>query len=487
MPTRFRGYPVDVDERPRRDSPGDHHMSDTPWQGDACSLVEEFRNGRRSPLEELDATLGAIEASALNCFSFLDPERGRFAAERADVSQPFGGVPFGIKELSHFHGWPDTEASLVFRERTATWTDTMLQRCTGRGGVVPVGLTTASEFGGLNVSVTRLNGVTHNPWQHGRTAGGSSGGSAAAVSGGLCTLASGGDGGGSIRIPAAFCGLPGMKGTAGRIPRGPNTAIHPMTVVAGVMCRSIRDIARYYDVTCGYDSRDPYSLPSHDRWEAELGTHRGALAGMRVAVIADLGAAVVHPAVAERVTEAARSMALDAGLQIVDIDFTAPSLGFEWLMGNLAALRADLGDDWPDCEGDLTTEIALAVRLAEGKYSLDMAARAEHARTLANEQIAAAFDKVDFIVSATNPDVAFPAELGVNTRVAGEKVGLENNGILTIPWNVYGNPSLSVPIGLIDGLPVAMQVATRHHNDALLLELGAMVESERPWPLVAQR
>ncbi|MGI9577294.1 MAG: amidase [Microthrixaceae bacterium] len=460
-------------------------MTDSPWQGDACSLVDAFRDGDRSPTEELAATLAAIEDSALNCISYLDGERAASAAASADLNQPFGGVPLGIKELSGVEGWPDTEASLVFKDRVCEQTDTAIERARSRGGAVLFGMTTASEFGGLNVSVTKLNGVTQNPWQEGRTAGGSSGGSAAAVAGGLCTIATGGDGGGSIRIPAGFCGLPGMKGTAGRIPRGPHTSIHPLTVVTGVMARSIRDIARYYDVTAGYDTRDPYSLLSHGRWEAELGTHREALRGKKVAIIADLGSATVLPAVAESVRSAAESLAADAGLEIVEIDFTAPSLGYEWAMGNLASLRVDLADHWPDCEGDLTKEMAVAMSLAEGNYDLDMAARAEKSRTEANETLAAAFDEVDFIISATNPDVSFPAEIGANTRVGDQKVGLENNGALTIPYNIYGNPSLSIPVMTVNDLPVGMQVATRHHDDALLFELGRIVESERPWPLTA--
>ena len=166
--------------------------SDAPWSGDACSLVDAFRAGERSPVEELDATLAAIEASDLNAFAHVDPERARAAAEAADVSRPFGGVPTAIKELDPVEGWPWTEASLVYKDRIGTFTSHQTQRLFERGGVVPVGKTTASEFGGLNVSTTKINGVTHNPWRHGKTVGGSSGGSAAAVSGGLVTLATGG-------------------------------------------------------------------------------------------------------------------------------------------------------------------------------------------------------------------------------------------------------------------------------------------------------
>lgn len=460
-------------------------MVDMPWQGDACSLVDAFRDRDRSPVEELEATLAAVDQSGLNAFSFLDPEQARDKAAAADVDLPFGGVPFGVKELSRYEGWPDTDACVVFRDRIATTTETGIRRAEELGGVVPFGLTTASEFGGLNVSVTKLNGVTHNPWQHGRTAGGSSGGSAAAVAGGITTLASGGDGGGSIRIPAAFCGLPGMKGTVGRIPRGPHTAIHPMTVVTGVMCRSIRDIARYYDVTSGYDSRDPYSLPKVPDWEHNLGSFRGDLDGMRVAVVPDLGVAVVHPAVAEMVVEAGHQLARAAGLTVVDVPMQLPGLGLEWAIGNLASLKADLGDLWPACEPDMTPEMAFGMHVAQESYSLDMMARSEQARTRANETLAEVFDQVDFIISATNPDVAFPAEVGLNTRVGEQHVGPENNGALTIPYNIVGNPSLSLPIGHLDGLPVGMQVAATHHRDALVLDLGVIWERERPWPLVA--
>ena len=142
-------------------------MSDAPWQGDACSLIDAFRSGERSPVEELDATLAAIEASDLNAFTYVDAEAARAKAKEADVSLPFGGLPMGIKELEPVVGWPWTEASLIFKDRVADWETTMMERVRA-SGAVPVGQTAASEFGGLNVSVTKINGVTHNPWKKGR-------------------------------------------------------------------------------------------------------------------------------------------------------------------------------------------------------------------------------------------------------------------------------------------------------------------------------
>jgi len=458
-------------------------MTDSPWLGDACSLMDAFRSGERTPAEELELVLGAIERSELNAMSFVDADQARAGAATADVSKPFGGIPVGVKELDTVAGWPNTEASLVFKDRIGTYTSTKITRLVDDGGAVLVGQTTASEFGGLNVSTTRLNGTTHNPWQHGRTAGGSSGGSAAAVAGGVVPLATGGDGGGSIRIPAAFNGLVGMKGTAGRIPRGPRTMISPLTVVTGCLSRSVRDVARFYDVCAGHDSRDPYSLPKVEGWERDLGRHD--LAGKRVVIAPTLGAATVRPEVQASVREAAEALARDAGLVIVDVPVQMPGLGLEWAITNLATLRAELIDLWPGCAELLSKQIAFGLDFADKAMNLELSAKAELARINANETMAALFDQVDFVISATNPDVAYPAEVQMNTRVGDQKVGPENNGALTIPANICGNPAISIPVAPVDGLPVGMQIMGKHHQDALLLDLALTVERTCPWPLVA--
>lgn len=457
-------------------------MTDTPWLGDACSLVDAFRSGERKPSDELEAVLGAIESSTLNALPFVDAEGARAAVADADVSLPFGGVPIGVKALEPVEGWPHTEASMVFADRIGDQSTTMVRRLDA-AGVVKVGQTAASEFGGLNVSVNRLNGVTHNPWQHGRTAGGSSGGSAAAVAGGLLPVATGGDGGGSIRIPAGFCGLVGMKGTAGRIPRGPRTEIAPLTVVIGCLARSVRDVARWFDVCSGYHPRDPYSLPRIDGWERDLGTRD--LRGLRAVIAPDLGSAVVHPDVEAVVRDAGEALARDAGLRLVDAPVHLPGLGFEWAMSNLAQLRRDLGDRWPACKDDMTLEMAFGMEMADQMFNLELAATCEAQRTEANERMADVFDQVDLIICATNPDLAFGADIALNTRVGDQRVGPENNGALTIPANIVGNPAISVPAGTVDGLPVGMQIIARHHDDALLLDLARVAEREHPWPLVA--
>ena len=461
--------------------------SDAPWSGDACSLVDAFRRGERSPLEELDASLRAIEASHLNAFSFLDPDRARDAAARADVSLPFGGVPIGVKELDRVTGWPDTEACVVFSERKATNTSVMVQRLEAAGSVL-TGLTTASEFGGVNVTRTELNGATHNPWQHGRTPGGSSGGSAAAVAGGLVTLATAGDGGGSIRIPAGFTGLVGLKATFGRIPRAPKVQLGNLTVNIGCVSRSVRDTARWFDVCTGRDARDPFSLPERTNWEAELGTFGDALRGARVAIVPDWGGAAVSPAMWEVLAAEAADMAHRFGWSIVELDTSLPSMGAAWSISGMIEIHADLGEHWPACADVLTPEMRFGLESTIGRYGTDARARIESRRAALNERMAEIFDAhsgVDFVLTASNPDVAFDAEGPLPSVFGGLTAGAGNNGRLTFPANLHGNPAVSVPAGFVDGLPVGMQVVGRHHSEQLLLDIALDMERERPWPLVA--
>lgn len=460
-------------------------MSDTstPWLGDACSLVEAFRSGERNPVDELEATLAAVAASELNAVSFVAADQARAAAKSADVSKPLGGVPIGVKELDRVAGWPNTSASVPLRDRVGSSDTTMIERLRDAGAVL-FGMTTASEFGGINLTFTKLNGVTRNPWNLEHTPGGSSGGAASSVAGGLATLGTGGDGGGSIRIPASFTGLFGLKATYGRIPKGPETMIGNLTSVVGCLSRSVRDTARYFDVCMGFDRHDPYSLPAGgENWEAGLGTRD--LAGKKVVVRADLGEAVLHPEVRELVTDAAAALVKLAGLEVVDVPFEIPSLGSEWALSGSAGVKADLGDLYPGCLDELTPQIQFIMKIADEYYNLERRARIEERRVVFNEAMADLFDQVDFVICATCPDVAFGAKGPMPTQVGDEMVSVENNGALTIPANIYGNPGVSIPVGLSRGLPVGMQVMGRHFSEPDLLDLALAFEAERPWPLVA--
>lgn len=465
-------------------------MTDTPWQGDACSLVEAFRAGERSPLEELNAVYEAIERSELNAFSHLHREEAQAAAAGADVRQPFGGVPIGVKELDQVAGWPDTHACVVYKDQIAPQTSTNPGRARDRGGAVLMGQTTASEFGGVNVTRTVLNGVTHNPWQHGTTPGGSSGGTAAAVAGGLVTLGTGGDGGGSLRIPAGFTGLVGLKATYGRIPLTPEAGLGAMTVTHGCLSRSVRDTARWFDVCNGRDPREPLSLPEVGGWEAGLGSHLDELRGMRVAVVPDWGAAVVSPVMWELLEAAAGALIDDLGLVRVEgLDTELPRMGTAWSVANSIGLIRQLGEFWPECADDLTPEIRMAMQHGPQHYGAEARIKLERRRTELNEAMARIFDTstggVDFVITASNPDVAFAAEGPLPSVFGGIEAGAKINGRLTFPANLHGNAAISVPAGTLDGLPIGLQIVGRHFSEELLLDMALTMERERPWPLVA--
>jgi|HigsolmetaAR201D_1030396.scaffolds.fasta_scaffold07444_3 aspartyl-tRNA(Asn)/glutamyl-tRNA(Gln) amidotransferase subunit A len=464
-------------------------MGDQPWQGDACSLVEAFRRGERSPVEELEAVFAAIDASPLNAFCHLDREQALQAAAAADVTKPFGGVPIGVKELEPVAGWPYTHASVPLRDQVASVTSTQVERLRDLGGAVIAGQTTSSEFGGVNYTSTLLHGTTHNPWQLGRTPGGSSGGSAAAVAGGIVTLATGSDGGGSIRIPAGFCGLVGLKATYGRIPQSPHMHYGSLTTVLGCLARSVRDVARWFDVTNGHDPRDPLSLQRVSGWEAGLGTLTDQVRGLRVAVVEQWDGAVVSPAMWDVLLGAAEQLIADAGLVRVDgIDATLPRMGRAWAVSGAVEIATLLGDRWPACADELTPEMRAAMEHNAASYDARSYALVERRRMEVNEAMARIFDPaegVDLVVTATNPDVAFAAAGPLPDTFGGIEAGRGNNGLLTFPANLHGNPAISIPAGSVDGLPVGLQVIGRHFTEPLLLEIAAIVERNRPWPLVA--
>ncbi len=461
-----------------------------PWLGDACSLVDAFRARTISPAEALEASLAAIESSGLNAFSHVDADAARAVADTVDVSLPFGGVPIGVKELESVDGWPYTEASLVFKDRIADHDSTQVTRLRAAGAVL-AGQTTASEFGGINCTSSKLHGTTGNPWNPERTPGGSSGGSAAAVAGGVVPIASGGDGGGSIRIPAGFTGLFGLKSTFGRIPKGPEALQPPLTVVVGCVSRSVRDAARWFDICNGFDPRDTLSLPRVEGWEAGLDSFD--LAGKRAVISIDLGSAIVEPKSAARLTEVAEDLIRRAGLTRVEVVVELPEGGLEWVMSNLIGLAGTLGDRYPACTDDLTPEIQLGMNLATYNLNVKSAGTTEMFRIEVNERMADIFEKTDFIFAATNPDTAFAAAGPMPTTVGdvdliaehGLNKAIGNNGALTIPANLTGNPAVSIPAGLVDGMPVGLQVIGRHHEEQLLLDLARIAERERPWPLVA--
>jgi aspartyl-tRNA(Asn)/glutamyl-tRNA(Gln) amidotransferase subunit A len=460
-----------------------------PWLQDATSLAEAIRRREVRAADALEASLRAIAGSKLNAVVWLDAEGARRRAAEVDArvargEDPglFGGVPVLMKDLEDVAGMPTTHGSVPLRDNVPDEDCEHARRIRAAGAVI-VGKSAAPEFGLVAYTASKLHGVTRNPWDLSRTPAGSSGGSAAAVAGGLVPIASATDGGGSIRIPASYCGLVGMKGTFGRIPRAPRKINGPMTSVLGCVSRSVRDTARWYDAAAGYHPRDPFSLPRVEGWQARLGTHD--LRGLRVAVSLDLNNAVVHPEVRRIVADAADALIDATGMERVDADVTLPEKGRAWATAGLPSLFEDLKDYWPDCRDDLTFEIRYGMEHHED-YRVWHAAAVDRFRMRMNEAMADVFEQVDIVLCPVSPMEPFAAE-GPMPRMVGEvKVDPYNGGALTIPANVAGYPAISVPAGLTASrLPVGLQAYARRHEDALLLDLALAMERARPWPLVA--
>jgi aspartyl-tRNA(Asn)/glutamyl-tRNA(Gln) amidotransferase subunit A len=251
----------------------------------------------------------------------------------------------------------------------------------------------------------------------------------------------------------------------------------------------VRDVARFFDVCNGFDRHDTLSLPRVDGWEQGLGSHD--LHGLRVAVEVDLGAAVVRDEVRSLVTDAAETLIKQVGLSRENTVIEIPNGGLEWALSNSVSLLAGLGDRYPECNDDLTPEIQFGLNILLHTFDASQAAAIESLRSEMNDVMAKAFDEVDLVICATNPDVAFAAEGPLPTSVGGvdlvSSLGFEkalvNNAVLTVPANMAGNPAITLPVGFVDGLPVGMQVIGRHHQEQLLLDLALAFQREKPWPL----
>ncbi len=467
------------------------------WERDAYEIADSVRAGNLSAREVVDAHLDRIERldDELNSVCYLDGEAARARADAIDTEVAAGGdpgalagVPLGVKELASVGGWPDTHASVVLADRVAATDDTEVARLRAAGAVI-TGLTTASEHGTVSFTNTPLHGVTRNPWNLERTPGGSSGGSAAAVAAGLFPACTGGDGGGSIRIPSSYSGLFGMKGTFGRIGRGPGPFDSSLTPVRGPVVRCVRDAARYLDVASGPTLTDPTSLPKPAvPFEQELlsGAAAERLRHKRAAFTSTVGFAGSDPAVAGHAEELAHVLVDIAGLDLVEgVDVDLPKPGRSW--GVLSAID---GMSWfaDDVEGRLD-DITLVHRLEHlsfSKLTPQVLAKAIRRRHELLTVVAAIFEQVDLLLTPTTPTPAFAADGVFAGEVNGDEVGLfELSAPFTAPFNMTGQPAASIPSGLVDGLPVALQVVAPRHLDIDCLAAGALLEEARPWPKLA--
>jgi aspartyl-tRNA(Asn)/glutamyl-tRNA(Gln) amidotransferase subunit A len=454
--------------------------------------ARQIRAGVRSSEALVGECLHAIARanSGLNAFVHLAPEQALAAARdvdrrvKAGASESLGllaGVPFGVKDLDDCAGMPTTRGSRWFAGGPPVTNDAIHVGRLRNAGAIPLGKTATPEFGAWAYTASPALGVTRNPWNLARTPGGSSGGSSAAVSAGLVPFCTASDGGGSIRTPAAFTGLVGLKCTYGRIPTLGVTHLAQNAVV-GCLASTIADTALLLDVMAGPDARDRTCLPPpSSRYVDSLVNLE--LAGIRAAWSVDFGFAVVDPEIAAICTTAAERFvrAIDATPVAVRVqleDYTpiyTKVEGADRFVGIDPALWRSRLDE---------LDPGVAPGWATGQtVTLPKAARIEDARRRLVHQVAHYFTQFDLLLTPMICVPAFAAEGPMPTTIAGQAVHGAMPVIHGMLANLVNLPAISVPAGLTaDGLPVGLQIIGPRYREDLLLAAAARYESAHPWP-----
>jgi Asp-tRNA(Asn)/Glu-tRNA(Gln) amidotransferase A subunit family amidase len=440
-----------------------------------------------SPVELMRATLGMIEATqkTLNCFTAMRDADDLLADARAaeervgrGEGRPLEGIPLGVKDLEDAAGLVTSEGSVPFAQNLAERDSIQVERLRAAGAIV-VGKTNAPEFGHTAITKNLLFGVTRNPWNPERTPGGSSGGSAAAIAGGVVPLATASDGGGSVRLPASFTGCFGLKTSYGRIPNGPK----PMwtmddTAVQGPLTRSVEDAALLLDLTVGAHPLDPNSLPHPGISYREA--LRAPTGRWRIGFSPDLGHAVVQSDVA-RVVEQAVSVFEELGHSVELVRGGPPELGRDWGLSGSFEMLAQLGHLLPDREHQFTRAFITGVKTG-ARMTPEIWGRLRKRRGELNAWCAEVFDRYDLLVTPTTPIDPPPAKGPFPEEVEGRKAPFAVVATFTIPFNLSWHPAGTVRAGFSRmGLPVGMQIVAARHRDDLVLRAARAFEEARPW------
>jgi Asp-tRNA(Asn)/Glu-tRNA(Gln) amidotransferase A subunit family amidase len=460
----------------------------------AHELAAMIRNKQIKAGELMDATLRRIEAlnPKLNAFVALRPDQA--IAEARAVDQriarklklgPFAGLALGVKDLEDAAGLPTTFGSKPFRDNLATQDSVEVARLRAAGAIV-VGKTNAPEFGATGFTRNLLFGVTRNPWNLDRTPGGSSGGSAAAVASGMVPIATGSDGGGSIRIPACYTGAFGLKASHGRIPSNPMLGMQSFTdtAVLGPLSRSVRDAAIFLDVCCGYDPVDPDSLPHPGiSYAAALDRLPKRL---KIAFHPDFGR-MVQSDVAREVSRAA-GVFKEMGHELTIIEGEVPDTGRAWLRLGAGSSYAMLYEYLDDHAGDFGRSFLAGVMGARN-VGWDKVGKALRVRTIFNSWVRGIFAKYDLLMTPTLPTEAFAAAGPPPAEINGQPIGdILRAVVFTYPFNLSGHPAASVRAGFTDsGLPCGLQIVAERHREDLVLQAAYAYEQARPptlWPTV---
>ncbi len=451
----------------------------------AARMAEMVREHEVTPTELVGLCLDRIARldPQLNAFRKVFAERAMLEAEQADARvragerRPLLGVPIAIKDEVEIAGEVRTWGTDAF-DQPAKADSEMVRRLREAGAII-VGITLLPELAICGFTESATYGVTRNPWNPQRTPAGSSGGSAAAVAAGLVPVASAGDGGGSIRLPAASCGLFGLKPQRGRVSFGPDLDGWHGLAVLGCVSRNVVDTALWLDVVSG-GSQEPGAPPPPERSFVESAqTTPGKL---RVAWSTEAPRALVPPIVSDEVKQA-----------VADAAEMLASLGHE-------VSRRD--PDWGDVGNNITPRFLRGVAdtvaevphperlerrtrgfgrlgslLPDSLYQRALRNQAEDAR-----RINAIFDHCDVLVTPVMGGTALPVRKWEGRGALYTVLGMSRFYPYCIPWNHLGNPAMSVPAGFAaDGMPLAVQVIGRPGDEATLLSLAGQIETERPW------
>ena len=458
---------------------------------DATAQADLVRRKEVSASELVEAAIERIERlnPTLNCVVTPMYAEARAASSGRLADGPFAGVPFLLKDLmAAYGGVPMTMGSSFLRNLVPDH-DSELVRRFRRAGLIILGKTNTPEFGILPTTEPRLFGPTRNPWNLGRTPGGSSGGSAAAVAAGMVAMAHANDGGGSIRIPASCCGLFGLKPTRGRNPLGPHYGdIFSGFAVEHAVTRSVRDSAALLDATAGPDLGDPYAAPAPARpYSEEVNRPPGFL---RVAFTTSAATGVPVHADCVRAVQEAATLCAELGHDVTEAtpalegDTISQAFLTVWTAGAAWSI-----DDWarrtkqapsPECFEPLTWGL---YEMGTGRRAADYLLAIQDLQRVAR-QIAQFFVQYDVWLSPTLAEP--PPPLGSFDPTPDNPMQGLLRAMQFVPFtpifNATGQPAMSVPLlWNQENVPVGVQFAGRFGDEATLLRLAAQLEQARPW------
>ncbi len=459
----------------------------------ATKAAALIRRKKLSPLEYVDAVLSAVDRlqPKLNCFVTVTAEQAREAAKAAEQAVmtgerlgPLHGIPVGVKDLLPTKGVRTTFGSVAFADHVPDRDDVLVTRLRAAGAIM-IGKTTTPEFGIKGQTDAPIFGVTRNPWKLERTPGGSSGGAAAAVAAGVGPIGLGSDGAGSTRIPAACCGLVGLKGTTGAVPYQEARDAFGNVIAAGPLTRTIADCAVMQAALGGGDPMDPWTANAAPIGNLAPALLSQDLSGVRIGYLSRSAAPKVSVDVLKGVRASLDVFAhLGADVEEVNVDI-------DWMSEHqralyLSSIANNLGSV-VERFGDKTDRVLRAYVAAGKKYDIAAYIAAINARTRLFRAIQGLFETYDFLVSPTVTRTALDADFdgaASIVEVDGEPVGPTQPAFtgFVYPFNLTGHPALAVPSGWgTDGLPTSVQIIGPRHGDSGVLRLGALLEQARPW------